>query len=193
MQATTQRRSSTLTAAAPALQSLPSDLFSDSRLHGHQGPTRNVRFPRAAASGGGTVAKSEDGVRCVVAGRECSSNCPFSVRPLLTMVSSSPARPSLVGSGRHFNHGPKVGRRPRRAPRRPFQEPLGWQWAQDRERKHRRGVVYWQLVFFFLFFAPRPAQNTEIAGRLQQQDTDEREERRSHHVGLGQARQHQVR
>ncbi|KAI9462992.1 hypothetical protein HD554DRAFT_2206502 [Boletus coccyginus] len=71
MQATTQRRSSTFIAAAPRpLQSLPSDLFSDSRLHGYQGPTRNVRFPRATASGGGTVAKSEDGVRYVVAGRE---------------------------------------------------------------------------------------------------------------------------
>ncbi|KAG6375919.1 hypothetical protein JVT61DRAFT_2787 [Boletus reticuloceps] len=46
------------------------DLFSDSRFHGYQGPSRNVRFPRATASGGGTVAKSDDGVRCVVAGRE---------------------------------------------------------------------------------------------------------------------------
>lgn len=187
MQATTQRRSSTLIAAASRpLQSLPSDLFSDSRLHGYQGPTRNVRFPRATASGGGTVAKSEDGVRYVVAGRECSFNCPLSVRPLLTMVSCSPARPSVVGSRRHFNRRPKVGRRPRWASHRPIQEPLGWQWAQDRERKHRRGVVYWEWVFFF-FFAPRPAQRTEIAGRLQQQDTDERKERGSHHVGLGQA------
>jgi WD repeat-containing protein 24 len=48
-----------------------SDLYSDARLHGYQGSTRTVRFPGAAASTGGTIAKSEDGERCVVAGKEC--------------------------------------------------------------------------------------------------------------------------
>jgi len=48
-----------------------SDLYADARLHGHQGPTRTVRLPGAAASGGGAIAKSEDGERCVVAGKEC--------------------------------------------------------------------------------------------------------------------------
>ncbi|KAG8214830.1 hypothetical protein J3R82DRAFT_9979 [Butyriboletus roseoflavus] len=71
MQATVQRRSSTFTPVAPPpLQPFVGDLFSDSRFHGYQGPSRNVRIPRASTNGGGTVAKSEDGVRCVVAGRE---------------------------------------------------------------------------------------------------------------------------
>lgn len=78
MQATVQRRSSTFTAAASLpLQSFAGDFFSDSRLHGYQGPSRNVRLPRVTTSGGGTVAKSEDSARCVVAGRECSSNYSF--------------------------------------------------------------------------------------------------------------------
>ncbi|KAF8982530.1 hypothetical protein BDQ17DRAFT_1394052 [Cyathus striatus] len=40
----------------------PFQPYSDSRSHGYQGPTRNVR--------GGAVAKHEDGVRCAVAGKE---------------------------------------------------------------------------------------------------------------------------
>jgi hypothetical protein len=48
-----------------------SDLYTDARLHGYQGSTRTVRLPGAAASGGGAIAKSEDGERCVVAGKEC--------------------------------------------------------------------------------------------------------------------------
>jgi len=43
----------------------------DSRTHGYQGPTRNVRIPRATTTGGGAIAKSEDGFRCAVAGQEC--------------------------------------------------------------------------------------------------------------------------
>lgn len=46
------------------------ELYSDARLHGHQGPTRTVRLPGAATSSGGAIAKSEDGERCVVAGKE---------------------------------------------------------------------------------------------------------------------------
>ena len=48
-----------------------SDLYTDARLHGYQGPTRTVRLPGVAASSGGAIAKSEDGERCVVAGKEC--------------------------------------------------------------------------------------------------------------------------
>ncbi|KAH7885076.1 hypothetical protein F5I97DRAFT_1810259 [Phlebopus sp. FC_14] len=71
MHPTAHRRSSTFNATAPAsLRGFTGDLFSDSRRHGYQGPIRNVRLPRAATSGGGTIANSEDGVRCVVAGRE---------------------------------------------------------------------------------------------------------------------------
>ena len=55
--------------------SLP-EVFSDSREHGYRGPTRHVRFARATTNGGGSMAKSDDGVRCVVAGRECEcSTC----------------------------------------------------------------------------------------------------------------------
>ena len=35
------------------------------------GPFKNARFPRATTNGGGTMAKSEDGERCVISGREC--------------------------------------------------------------------------------------------------------------------------
>ena len=45
--------------------------YTDARLHGYQGQTRTVRLPGAARSGGGAIAKSEDGMRCVVAGKEC--------------------------------------------------------------------------------------------------------------------------
>ncbi|CAL1708081.1 unnamed protein product [Somion occarium] len=44
--------------------------FSDSRTHGPTGPSRHVRLPRATTYGGGSIAKSEDGTRCVVAGKE---------------------------------------------------------------------------------------------------------------------------
>ncbi|KAH7923852.1 hypothetical protein BV22DRAFT_1067906 [Leucogyrophana mollusca] len=72
MQSTTvHRRSSTYNAPTPlTLIGYSADLYSDSRRHGYQGSTRNVRLHRATASGGGTIAKSEDGVRCVVAGKE---------------------------------------------------------------------------------------------------------------------------
>jgi hypothetical protein len=36
-----------------------------------------VRLPGTAPSGGGAIAKSEDGMRCVVAGKECA--CPLMV------------------------------------------------------------------------------------------------------------------
>lgn len=66
------RRSSTLNSPAPiSLIGYTADLYSDSRKHGYQGPVRNVRLYRATTNGGGTIAKSEDGLRCVVAGREC--------------------------------------------------------------------------------------------------------------------------
>lgn len=51
-------------------QPAPPDIYSDSRLHGPQGPVRNVRVAGAATPGGGAISKSEDGARCVVAGRE---------------------------------------------------------------------------------------------------------------------------
>ncbi|KIM46428.1 hypothetical protein M413DRAFT_441521 [Hebeloma cylindrosporum] len=46
------------------------DMFSDSRKHGYQGPSRNVRLGRVTPPGGGSIAKSEDGIRCAVTGKE---------------------------------------------------------------------------------------------------------------------------
>ncbi|KIK71396.1 hypothetical protein GYMLUDRAFT_66603 [Collybiopsis luxurians FD-317 M1] len=46
------------------------DFFYDPRIHGYQGPARSVRLPRACVNGGGSISKSQDGMRCVVAGKE---------------------------------------------------------------------------------------------------------------------------
>ena len=51
----------------------PFELYSDSRTHGYQGSSRNVRLGRVTPPGGGYMAKSEDGNRVVVAGKECAS------------------------------------------------------------------------------------------------------------------------
>jgi hypothetical protein len=48
-----------------------SNLYGDSRTYGYQGATRNVRLPRATPNGGGAIAKSPDGLRCAVTGKEC--------------------------------------------------------------------------------------------------------------------------
>ena len=65
------------------------EVYSDSRGHGPQGPPRNVRIPRAASSGGGAIARSEDGSRCVVAGIDCK-RCNT---PRFSAVSESPTGP----------------------------------------------------------------------------------------------------
>ncbi|TFK20632.1 WD40 repeat-like protein [Coprinopsis marcescibilis] len=57
------------TVTIPPNLSLPIP-FSDSRNHGYQGPSRYVRLPRVAPTGGATISKSEDGTRCAVAGKE---------------------------------------------------------------------------------------------------------------------------
>lgn len=49
----------------------PFDSYSDSRNHGYQGSSRNVRLGRVIPSGGGALAKSDDGIRCAVTGKEC--------------------------------------------------------------------------------------------------------------------------
>ncbi|KAF8960014.1 hypothetical protein BDZ97DRAFT_1922438 [Flammula alnicola] len=48
----------------------PLELYSDSREHGYQGTSRHVRLPRVTPPGGGLIAKSEDGIRCAVTGKE---------------------------------------------------------------------------------------------------------------------------
>jgi len=67
---------------------LPSstDLYSDSRTHGYQGPTRLVRLPRATTNGGGAIAKSEDGLRCVVVGKECEHLLYRNKPPILDCI-----------------------------------------------------------------------------------------------------------
>lgn len=47
------------------------NLFSDARTHGYQGSSRTVRLQRVSTAGGGAVAKSQDGLRCAVTGKEC--------------------------------------------------------------------------------------------------------------------------
>ena len=49
----------------------PFEPYSDSRKHGYQGSSRNVRLGRVIPSGGGALAKSDDGMRCAVTGKEC--------------------------------------------------------------------------------------------------------------------------
>ncbi|KAI0263800.1 hypothetical protein BC834DRAFT_1042684 [Gloeopeniophorella convolvens] len=73
------------------------DLYTDARSHGHQGSTRTVRLPRAATNGGGTIAKSGDGERCVVAGRESLRILRVSDFP----TSLNPDHKSSVGRGGH--------------------------------------------------------------------------------------------
>ncbi|KDQ51504.1 hypothetical protein JAAARDRAFT_184901 [Jaapia argillacea MUCL 33604] len=52
------------------------EVYTDARLLGFQGPVRTVRFPRATSGGVGAIAKSEDGTRCVVAGKEYPPSSP---------------------------------------------------------------------------------------------------------------------
>ena len=65
-------RRPSLSATAPTL--IIPDVYSDSRTHGHQGPTKHARIPRAATFGGGSISKSPDGQRCVVVGKECEAS-----------------------------------------------------------------------------------------------------------------------
>ncbi|KAI0062106.1 hypothetical protein BV25DRAFT_1900133 [Artomyces pyxidatus] len=78
---------------APASESV----YSDARSHGYQGPSRTVRLPRAASSGGGAISRSEDGVRCVVAGKESLRILRMSDSP----SSLTPDHKSSVGRGGH--------------------------------------------------------------------------------------------
>ncbi|KAF6744332.1 hypothetical protein DFP72DRAFT_1078873 [Ephemerocybe angulata] len=48
----------------------PPDTYTDQRTHGYQGPSRYVRLPRVALSGSASMARSEDGTRCAVAGKK---------------------------------------------------------------------------------------------------------------------------
>ncbi|KDQ51501.1 hypothetical protein JAAARDRAFT_210996 [Jaapia argillacea MUCL 33604] len=76
------------------------EVYMDARLLGFQGPVRTVRFPRATSGGVGAIAKSEDGTRCVVAGKESLRI----LRP--TDPPSSPTEPQKPTS----DHKSAVGR-----------------------------------------------------------------------------------
>ncbi|KAI6013318.1 hypothetical protein BKA83DRAFT_4360499 [Pisolithus microcarpus] len=93
------RRSSTYNVPPPKrLQLYSNELFSDSRNHGqYQGPIRNVHLPRTTTQGGGTIAKSDDGVRCVVAGRESLRILRLSAQD----ESQASDHKSAVGRGGH--------------------------------------------------------------------------------------------
>ncbi|KAJ2914600.1 hypothetical protein MD484_g5846, partial [Candolleomyces efflorescens] len=82
-----------------SLQSIlnPPEIFSDSRLHGYQGPTRFVRLGRVAPSGTTAIAKSEDGSRCAVAGKESLRV----VRVSSPGQSITPEHKCMVGPGGH--------------------------------------------------------------------------------------------
>ncbi|KAI6035715.1 hypothetical protein EDC04DRAFT_3114826 [Pisolithus marmoratus] len=96
MHAAAHRRSSTYNVPPP--KRYANDLFSDSRNHGrYQGPVRNVHLPRTTTQGGGTIAKSEDGVRCVVAGRESLRILRLSAQD----ESQTSDHKSAVGRGGH--------------------------------------------------------------------------------------------
>jgi hypothetical protein len=68
------------------------DLRLDKPAPDRQGtPFKSARFPRAATNGGGALARSEDGERCAVSGRECE----FPFGPLLAICRvMKPLRPS---------------------------------------------------------------------------------------------------
>ncbi|KAI0093423.1 hypothetical protein BDY19DRAFT_923627 [Irpex rosettiformis] len=46
------------------------EIYSDSRSHGIHGPNRHIRIAQVTSQGGGAISKSEDGMRCVVAGKD---------------------------------------------------------------------------------------------------------------------------
>ncbi|KAI0644296.1 hypothetical protein C8Q79DRAFT_139375 [Trametes meyenii] len=99
--ASSNRRLSLNNSGPPTLFNLTlPDVYSDSREHGYHGPTRHVRLPRATFHGGGSIAKSEDGVRCVVAGRESLRILHMSEESL--SVPSTPTEyKSVTGRGGH--------------------------------------------------------------------------------------------
>ncbi|KAF8813412.1 hypothetical protein BYT27DRAFT_7158298 [Phlegmacium glaucopus] len=75
----------------------PFDHYSDSRKHGYQGGSRNVRLGRVTPSGGGAIAKSEDGIRCAIAGKESLRI----VRISENLQVQNPDHKSAVGPGGH--------------------------------------------------------------------------------------------
>jgi hypothetical protein len=156
--------------------------YSDSRGHGPQGPTRNVRIPRTASSGGGAIAKSEDGSRCVVAGIDCephvysSFQCSFKWLSALRILrvlqpsqsSTESAYKTAVGRGgfriessRNLweGSGLKIDS---------ANTDVAWGHASARP------MSFFHRVFLLI----SPTFNS-----FQQQDIDQRTEWRIHHVG----------
>ncbi len=62
-------------------------VVSDSRFHGYNGPTRSVTLHNISSPGSGAISASQDGERCVVAGRDCEVSKLWPVQlELLTVI-----------------------------------------------------------------------------------------------------------
>ena len=155
--------------------SLP-EVFSDSREHGYKGPTRHVRFARATTNGGGSMAKSDDGVRCVVAGRECECSVSSLRREAMSIpvvvfrsrscrmtdayACSTPDPPHVgrlwlwlcLGEGLGVTgvvgqpERPQVRDGQGRTPDRGLAQHVGRERAEGGQLEHRRRVVPWRYV-----------------------------------------------
>lgn len=88
--------------------------YSDQRTHGYQGPSRAVSIPRASSVGGGSIAKSEDGTRCAVAGVRCEFLCTTftgsSLKRDLALRILRISDPSAAGIGATQEHKSATGR-----------------------------------------------------------------------------------
>ena len=181
MQVTTQRRSSSFAVASP--QFFSGEVFSDSWFHGYQGPTRSVRFPHATTHGGGTVAKSDDGVSCVVAGRGCTPDWLFFVQPSSNDSVEQPCA-SFVCQIRSTLQ-PLTQSRPSGLADMASNCPRTSGMAVD-SRPTAPAPTWRGVAAVSVPSVPRPPES-ETTDRFQQQDTDERKKQRPHHVGFGQA------
>lgn len=82
----------TATTAAVPLPTSWAEVYIDARTQGYQGPLRNAKHSRAAPSGGGAIAKSDDGSKCAVTGKECKLSPPhYSSRLLKVRVEGGAA------------------------------------------------------------------------------------------------------
>ncbi|KDQ32912.1 hypothetical protein PLEOSDRAFT_1110308 [Pleurotus ostreatus PC15] len=90
------RKLSILTTTLPVV-----DFYSDARTHGYQGPIRTVRLPRVTSSGGGAIARNEDGTHCAVAGMD-------SLRVVSLLSPSNQPTEYKSGSGRGGQGGHRI-------------------------------------------------------------------------------------
>jgi hypothetical protein len=168
--------------------------YSDSRGHGTQGPTRNVRIPRTASSGASAIAKNEDDSRCVVAGIDCElrvasirpsnahSKWPSALRILRVLQpsqsSAETAYKTAVGRG-----GVRI------ESSRNLWEGSGLKIdSANTDVAWGHGSAYPMSFFYAAFLIILP-----MYASFQQQDIDQRTKWRIHHVGYQQGVWEQVR